>query len=96
MYSVILYALTCLPAEYHLLVNGPRTAWWRRLDIVRVILELGHTLQDMRRGVQIGKNMPSSKHACNGRFQVHNYNGVNSFVAFILKCYGIQCINDMK
>ena len=33
-----------LPAENHLLVYGPGTAWWRRLDIVGVVLEHGHTL----------------------------------------------------
>ena len=33
-----------LPAENHLLVYGSGTAWWRRLDIVGVVLEHGHTL----------------------------------------------------
>jgi len=36
--------MTVLPAENHLLVYGPGTAWWRRLDIVGVVLEHGHTL----------------------------------------------------
>ena len=33
-----------LPAENHLLVYGSGTAWWRRLDIVGVVLEQRHTL----------------------------------------------------
>ena len=33
-----------LPAENHLLVYGSGTAWRRRLDIVGVVLEHGHTL----------------------------------------------------
>ena len=33
-----------LPAEDHLLVYSPGTAWRRRLDIVGVILEQRHTL----------------------------------------------------